>query len=272
MDSHAFFDRYAVSTWLFSSRPLDAALREIADAGFTWIEIWADRYHLDPRLDPDVDAVGRLVADLGLRVHSVHTPFNGLNLGHPTLGDAAEWRRLVGESIRHTGALGAHLAVVHPSSYRDPLPEGTEGQSREIARAAIADLTEIAASAGTRIAVENMTDFGYWRYGTSIGELAAEFTDPRVGFCLDAGHAALNHIPLASEVAAAGDRLISIHAANNDGQRDLHSVPTEGVIDWPAFEATLAEASYRHHLVLEVNGRDDPDAQLARMKNLWREM
>lgn len=272
MDSRAFFDRYAISSWLYSSLPLDEALRRIADAGFVWVELWGDRVHLDPRLKPDLAAVRRTVDGLGLRIHSVHTLFNGLNLGHPTLGDAAEWRQLVGESIRQAGELGAAVAVCHPSSYRDPLPPGSETESRRIAREVVADLVEIAEASSTRVALENMTNFGYWRYGTSLAELSADFPDPRVGFCLDAGHAALNHISLASEVAAAGDRLISIHAANNDGLRDLHQAPTDGVIDWPEFEATLVASGYRHHLVIEANGRDDPDAMLARCAGLWREL
>ena len=98
-----FFDRYGVSTWLYANRPLDEALRDIAGVGFRWIEIWADGFHLDPRDNVDLGEVARQVEALGLRVHSVHTPFSGLNLAHPRLGDRRLWRELIGQSIRDAG-------------------------------------------------------------------------------------------------------------------------------------------------------------------------
>jgi sugar phosphate isomerase/epimerase len=267
-----FFDRYAVSTWLFGRRPLDEALRQIAGAGFRWVEIWADGFHLDPRLDVDIDALCRLLDELGLRVHSVHTPFSGLNLGHPEQGDRAQWRQLIGASIRQAGALGAVAAVVHPSGHREPLPEELHPASRQAVRDLVAELVEIAAESGTRVALENMIDYGFWRYGRSLAELSADFPDPRIGFCLDTGHAAINGLDPVEEIRAAGPRLISIHAANNDGRSDLHYPPTEGALDWARIEAALQEAGYQGKLVLETAARGDPAAMLERLGRLWQEL
>ena len=272
MDKQTFFDRYAVSTWLYKDFPLDESLRRIAGAGFRSVELWADGCHLDPRLDPDLDAIRRLLADLGLDAHAVHTPFGGLNIGHPTLGDPAVWSRLVGESIRQAGALGANACVVHVSSYQQPLPEHLIPDARAAVRDLVADLVSVAESAGTRVALENMIAREYWRQGTTLAELAADFPDPRVGFCLDTGHAALNGASQTAEVNAAGERMISIHAANNDGTGDQHTPPTEGIIDWSEVTRALAGIGYRHHLVLETNGRGDPDAMLARLSRLWAEI
>jgi sugar phosphate isomerase/epimerase len=228
--------------------------------------------HLDPRLEPDLDAVGRLLAELGLGAHSVHTPFSGLNIGHPTLGDPALWRRLVGESIRGAGALGASACVVHVSSYQSPVPDSLVGDARAAVRDLVAELAEVAESAGTRVALENMIARSYWRQGTTLAELAADFPDPRIGFCLDTGHAALNRASQTAEVNAAGERLISIHAANNDGNTDLHTPPTEGVIDWSEVTTALDSIGYRHHLALETHGRGDPDVVLARLVRLHLEL
>lgn len=272
MRAEEFFDRYAVSTWLFGRQPLDEALRRIAGAGFRWVEIWADGFHLDPRQEVDLDGLRWLLDELGLRVHSVHTPFSGLNLGHPAQGDRELWRRLIGESIRQAGALGAVAAVVHPSGHREPLPDELHAASRQAVLDLVAELVEIAAQSGTQVALENMIDYGYWRYGRSLAELNAEFPDPRIGFCLDTGHAAINGVDPVDEIRAAGPRLISIHAANNDGRSDLHYPPTEGVLDWARIEAALREAGYSGKLVLETAGRGDPVAMLERLSRLWQEL
>ena len=272
MATDGFFDRYGVSTWLYANRPLEEALRGISSVGFRWIEIWADGSHLDPRLGVDLAEVARLVDSLGLRVHSVHTPFSGLNIGHPRLGDPALWRALIGQSIRDAGRLGAEVAVVHPSGHREPLAPEEQAASVDAVRGLVADLVEIADASGVRVALENMLDSGIWKVGKSLAELAGIFPDPRVGFCLDTGHAAVNGVDNAGEIRAAGARLVSIHAANNDGASDLHYPPTDGVVSWPAVEAALREIRYPGRLMLEVAGRGDPGGMIGRLAGLATEL
>jgi sugar phosphate isomerase/epimerase len=43
-----------ISTWVYFWRPLAEVLREIAEAGYSYIEIWGDKAHLDPTIFPDV--------------------------------------------------------------------------------------------------------------------------------------------------------------------------------------------------------------------------
>jgi sugar phosphate isomerase/epimerase len=272
LDPARFFERYAVSTWLYANHPLDHALRQVAGGGFRYVEIWADGFHLDPRLGVDLSALRDLLDELGLSVHSTHSPFTGLNLGHPLLGDPSEWRRLVGQAIKDAGALGASTVVVHPSSHRDALPAELQPECWRLVRALVHDLADLAEESGTSVCLENMISRGYWRAGQSIAELVAQCPDERVGFCVDTGHSALNGLEPADEVRAAGARLKSVHAANNDGQGDLHWEPTRGVVDWARVEGALGEIGYEGRLVLEAAGRGDPDGVLARLSQLWREL
>ena len=117
-----------------------------------------------------------------------------------------------------------------------------------------------------------MLHYGYWKIGKSVAELVDLFPDPRVGFCLDTGHAAVNGVDSAEEIRAAGARLISIHADNNNGLSDLHNPPTEGIVSWPAVEAALADIGYPGRLMLEVAGRGDPAGVLARLARLDGEL
>ena len=270
MDRDCFFDRYAVSTFLYRKQPLEEGLRRIAGAGFRWVELWADNGHLDPRLGPvDLKAVRSLLDDLGLQAHSLHTPFNGVHLGQPPSYDAGFARQVIGEAIRQAGFLGARLAVVHPTSDPQELPPELWPASRHLAQDLVAEMMEAAEEAGTQVALENTVRRRFYRYGTSLAELATDFPDPRVGFCLDVGHAMLNGTDIAAEARAAGSRLISIHVANNDGQHDSHFPPNQGVIDWPRTVAILHDAGYISRFVLETDAHGDADAMLNRLKDLW---
>lgn len=144
--------------------------------------------------------------------------------------------------------------------------------SRQAVQELLADLAEIGAASGTRVAVENMLVGDMWRFGTSLAELCAALPDQRIGLCLDTGHAAVNGLDVAREVHAAGQRIISIHAHSNDGKRDLHQPPTDGVVDWGRVVAALAEIGYARRLVLEIAGQGDPDHILTRLSALWQEL
>ncbi len=274
MQPDVFFDRYALSSVIFEPLPLDDVLRRFADAGFRWVEITADdHFHLDPRLDVNLDRLSALLASLGIGVHSVHATFTDTNIGHPTLGDPSVYRPLVVESIRRAGALGARAVVVHPAAYHSPVPPDQQDEARRISIDFINDMIQVAEENATRIAVENMIYRGDWRYGKSMVDLAADLTDPRVGFCVDTGHALLNHLDVAGELRAAGSRLISLHAANNDGGFDQHKVPTDGLIDWNVVERTLREMAYPSRIVLEVIDRKTPsDVTFARVSRLYDEI
>jgi len=43
-----------ISTWVHFWRPLEKVLKDIAGAGYTNVEIWGDKTHLDPRISPDI--------------------------------------------------------------------------------------------------------------------------------------------------------------------------------------------------------------------------
>lgn len=273
LDRDAYFETFALSTRLYLRDGLDVALRRIAAAGFRWVELWADGCHLDPRQDLDVPAAARLMRDLGIRAHSVHTPFGGLYLGHPARCDRSAAYALIAGAMERAAELGARVAVVHPNSYEGPLEPELHDASRAAAHEIVARAAAAAERLGMRVAVENMVGVGYWRYGVTIAELARDLADRRVGFCLDVGHASVQGLDIPGQVRAAGDRLASLHVHDNDGRADRHLPPLRGVIDWAALDAALAAAGYAGRRVLEIAYREgEEDALLAEAAALWRRL
>ena len=252
MSQSSWSQRYPAATSLHAEGSLEAALAMIAAAGFRAVELWGSGAHLDPRLDPDVQAIKRDLRRLGLRAQSIHTPYHHLKLGHPELGLKAEWQRVVGAALEIGADLGARVAVVHVTSDVKSLPDEVYDQSRAVAIEFVESLSRRAKELGIRLAIENLPRLGHHRFGSSLQELAEAFPDPEIGFCLDVGHVLVNKLSLQAEVQAAGSRLLSVHAHNNDGERDCHWPPPEGVGDWRQVRRELAAIGYEGPYVLEV--------------------
>lgn len=259
---------YGISTWLYEQKgtEIEEALHTIADAGFKCIELWGNIFHLDPRINPDIKSIKALVDKLNLWVHSIHTPFTGLNIGYPDIQLEKEWLRIIGESLEYGAKLDADIAVVHTFSYKEEMDESMFGESRIIIKEFIEELNEYARQLDIRLAVENQLHFNTPHFTHSLQELSKLWDDNEIGFCLDIGHASINGVETESEIAAAGKRLISIHVSNNDGNTDLHSLPTDGVLDWGKVKQQLKKYEYTGPHILEVRGGNRPDIILDQLR------
>lgn len=250
---------YALSTWLYQSQPLGVALKALAETGFSEVELWADMVHLEPRINPDIEEVARLVSQFKLHVHSVHAPFHGLNIGSQDLEERKQAEQWLVKSLEYAARMEAKVMVVHPLSFNFKTGSNT---SLEATQELMGTLVELADSKGVTIAIENLP-IAPPAY-TSLESLAELFPDPRIGFCIDIGHSHLNHKNVISEIKAVGSRLVSSHISNNDGQHDLHDPPQEGTIDVRIILEELMALKVTP--VLEVNGHQKPDAILNTLK------
>ena len=77
---------------------------------------------------------------------------------------------------------------------------------------------------------------------------------PNVGCCLDTSHANLAGGDPVEALRRIGSRLIALHVSDNDGERDLHALPGEGSVDWPAFLRELQRTGYTGVFTMEVRG------------------
>ncbi len=252
---------YGLSTYLYTDLPLVEAARRAAAAGFRRIEGWSEGAHLDPRLEPDLDAIRTGLRDAGVEVDSIHLPFRGQPLG----GDEAldEWLSILGDSLRIAGTLGTPIATLHSSTLFKYYEGATEKESAARVAEWVERLADIAATLGIRIAVENQLVGHAPAITLQLSTLAEFLTDPRIGFCLDTGHAIMAGVDCAQEISAAGERLIALHLNSNSGSgADVHWIPDQGVLDWPRLKQTLLDANYQGLWTLEVKGTIPADDML----------
>ena len=122
-------------------------------------------------------------------------------------------------------------------------------------------LSDAAADAGMRIAVENCGDLADLEF---LVETVTSLDRENVGFNVDTGHAVLRSMTPQQVITIMGKRLFTTHLQDNFGQRDDHLPPGSGTIDWPPVMQAFLEVDYQGMLMVEISdcppGRE-PDAK-----------
>lgn len=206
--------------------PQAAALAKQRGLGFEITEFcWA------PRLEqPDAMALVRQQMQ-GARQLWLHAPFAELApcAIDPLVRDAA--LRRFRQTVQTAQALGVTRIVVHggfiPLVY---FPEWFVAQSVVFWRELLADVPE-----GMVLAVENVME----PEPQLLVQIAEQVGDPRLGLCLDIGHAntSASKTPPMDWIAPMAPWLRHVHLHNNAGAWDLHdplgqgSIPMEQVLD-----------------------------------------
>jgi sugar phosphate isomerase/epimerase len=258
---------YAISSWIYEALPLEEALRDIAGRGYSSVELWADTVHFDRRAKPNLKNIHACLKATGLKVHSVHAPFRHFK-PFPNAENFSLYRqKLWHETIDDCAEFLSPMLVVHGLDRKeynftlDQIP---------VLRDSLADLVDYGQKRGVMIALENIP------HGSNPDEIPTNLADHVKNFgalglkyCLDIGHAALNHAGFEDEVDAAGENLVTFHIHNNDGREDLHNIPTDGLIDWPELHDYVRARGYKGQFVMEVLGGSDPRKIMNRIDALF---
>lgn len=237
-------NRKELSKRLFISTTADDCRSEALPRGLA-LEIaefcWAQR--IDRELEATVDRCRELMRDIP-RV-TFHAPFAELS---PCAIDPRA-RELAASRYRQSlwiaSRLGAGLTVIHggfvPEVY---YPEYFVEQSVLFWKLFLRTQPD-----DIRIALENVMDPS----PEMLCEIVNGVDDPRLGLCLDAGHAncSVSRVPPLEWIAPMEKRLFHVHIHNNMGERDLHSPLGEGNIDMERFIDTVLERCPRATFTIE---------------------
>ena len=167
----------------------------------------------------------------GLPRRRFHAPFAELApcAIDPLVRDVA--MRRFRQSLDAAARLGADLLIIHdgfiPFVY---FPAWFVPQSVKFWQEFLPHVPE-----RTRIALENVMDPD----PEMMIEIVKQVNDPRLGLCLDIGHAntCISHKPPLEWIAPMAPYLFHAHLHNNDGSMDLHqplgegTIPMEDVLD-----------------------------------------
>lgn len=232
-----------------------AAMRE---AGFTCADLSAicdiqNAYYTSPLAEAKAMAAEERerAAAAGIRIHQVHGPW-------PTDDTSAEKRKAkltyMERAIRLTPVFGAQYLVLHPDMPfgwdAEPDPAFAWETNLTLFRA----LLPIAEEENVTLCIENMPMMAHAISRTQrMYEFVQEINHPRLGMCLDTGHAHVFGDDIGAAVRLIAPVLKVLHVHDNLGDRDAHLPPHAGSIDWASFTAALQEIGFAGVLSIEAN-------------------
>lgn len=161
------------------------------------------------------------------------------------------------KDLEFAAEVGARIVVLHSvnwSSYNAQGLDktGDETERMRVCKEALSELAGMARDLGLKLAVENLPPRMLTVTSQDMLELVSGLDPEIVGVCADTGHALLGPERPAELVRKLGNRVMTLHIADNDGEGDRHWVPLRGIIDWPSVVCALREAGYRGPFMYEA--------------------
>ncbi len=115
------------------------------------------------------------------------------------------------------------------------------------------------------LAIENV----YEKTPRMLVRLLDRFRDPRVGWCLDPGHAhAFSHTPLNEWLNTLGDRIRVVHVHDNRGSSDEHLAVGDGTIDFGMVFRFLKKGNHAPVITCEAHTVEDVLSSLDPLEQL----
>lgn len=216
----------SIFAWYGYEGSLCKRAEQLKEAGFSSLSLWwEEEDHTPP--EENVESLRRL----GMKVEMVHLPYfpGGLWGQQKKVFEEAFLKTL---DELHQGEIP--LAVFHPTSFEErdlPMDEkGLETAYRLVARAKIL---------GINLAAENLQEDPH---------LFALLENVDMGFCLDTGHMGISgNYPRLKNYF---HRIWALHLHDNDGKKDLHLIPGDGILPLNSWLKEVPQGLDYH---LEIN-------------------
>lgn len=229
------------------SKPFSFLIKRLREVDVQHVELLDEGLHtLNSRR---IKALRRVAQSFDLEL-TLHAPFADINIASPTpILQRAILKRLK-KSINYAGKLDCQLWVFHPGlktgvSYFYPRLDW------QLNIRSVRALLRIAREHEVEIAIENVPEphpflmksvQDFSRFYSELGE--------HIGMTLDIAHANLNH-QIGEFITRFSDRILHIHASDNDGFNDVHLGIGYGNIDWTSVVKAIKKVGYSNLVMLE---------------------
>lgn len=239
--------------------PIDEAVRRIAAAGFDAVDAnlvmicnQTLRLHTDD-WKYEAEKIALAVQETGIELAQCHLPFKGKKVKWHTPEELAYYYEMFYRAIDVAGFLGIPWGVIHPERFIGQ--NLSDEECCRINHETNDKYIEYALNKGVNIAYENMAlgaKAGYCAYIDQLVDLIDSYADPRIGACLDTGHANMVYDDQYEPILKLGHRLHCTHINDNLGKDDLHLAPFSGTVKWESVIKGLREINYPGALNLEI--------------------
>ncbi len=227
--------------------PFNRMVKRLGSMNTRYIEILDDGTHeLDKKR---VATLKEAAKSYGLE-YSVHGPFADINIASPSKAILDASMKRLKQSMIYANTLDAKLWVFHPGAKTGISQFYPGGDWKQNIRS-IKELCGVGEELGLNIALENLPAKYY--FFMSKAEDFAKFyheTNLPVGIVMDLGHANLEGQiePFFNMLA---DKIVHVHASDNDGVEDQHLGIGQGKINYDWFAETIKKMGYDKSVIVE---------------------
>ena len=197
--------------------------------------------------------------------YSLHAPFADINIASPSKAMLSASMKRLQQSMEYANAIDAKLWVFHPGA-KTGIGQFYPGADWKQNNQSIQKLWEKAEKLGLNIALENLPAKYY--FFMSKAEDFARFyreTNLSVGIVFDLGHANLES-QIEPFFNLLTDKIVHIHASDNNGVEDEHLGIGRGKINYNWVAEKLNKVGYNKSVIIE-SITDVPDS-LRKLKTL----
>lgn len=196
--------------------------------------------------------LGDYAKSRGVAICQAHAPFPSSYVEEDR---AAKRFEEIVQGIRNAAYLGAPMIVVHPCTHLDFSVEGNPEILFDYNVNFYKKLIPVARECGIKIAIENIGRVSITSTPERLNKLFDTLSDPVFTVCFDVGHCLLQGVDPAEAIRAIGPRLVDgcTHVHDNNGDRDTHTLPYYGKVDWESVMKALADIGYAGDLNYEAS-------------------
>ena len=196
--------------------------------------------------------LGAYAASRGVAICQAHAPFPSSYVEEDK--SAKRFEEIV-QGIKNAAYLGAPMIVVHPCTHLDFSVEGNPEILFEYNLNFYRKLIPVARECGIKIAIENIGRVSITSTPERLNKLFDTLNDPVFTVCFDVGHCLLQGVDPAEAIRAIGPRLVDgcTHVHDNNGDRDTHTLPYYGKVEWESVMKALADIDYQGDLNYEAS-------------------
>ncbi len=260
-----------LSTYLSVSRKLTPEfLSQVAENGFTALEIFCSMAHFDYSSKQEIQAMKGMLEHQKLQLASLHAPTSkdasamresGIPL---SVCEVERVRRIEAmDEFKRAIDVAEELAFPRMVLHMGGSREAADPRKRDAAFSTLEHLVLHAKHVGVTLCVENTTnEMGQPEYLRAFVD-ETRLTGLRFNF--DIGHAHLSDGEEAERIAKAfepvRELVASVHLHDNHGEKDEHLPPYDGSIDWQNAISVLNRAPEKNlAIVLELKEKTGAEA------------
>ena len=260
-----------LSTYLSVSHKLTPDfLSQVAENGFSAVEIFCSRAHFDYGSKQEIQTVAGMLQHHHLQLASLHAPTSkdtsamresGIPL---SVCEVERVRRIEAmDEFKRAIDVAEELPFARMVLHMGGSRETADARKRDAAFSTLEHLVLHAKHVGVMLCVENTTsEMGQPTYLRAFVD-ETRLTGLRFNF--DIGHAHLGDAAEAERIEKAfepmRDLVASVHLHDNHGEKDEHLPPYDGSIDWENAIPVLQSATEKNlAITLELKQKTGPDA------------